>query len=78
MTKEKFYEYSCDVYDISKRIDNGIVTPEEGQLEYCDLYIEKMATKKAIEILRNNYEEIKKFEKRLEKYLTKEELSDIV
>lgn len=43
------------------------MTPRKIQARYCELYVEKLANEKAIELIKNNYEIIQNFEKRLEK-----------
>ena len=39
------------------------------QARYCELYIERIANEKAIELIKDNYEIIQKFEKRFEKLI---------
>lgn len=47
--------------------NNNSISPRKRQARYCEFYIEKIANEKAIELIKNNYEIIQKFEKRLEK-----------
>lgn len=45
------------------------MTPRKIQARYCELYIEKIANEKAIELIKNNYEIIQNFEKRFAKLI---------
>ena len=45
------------------------ITLRKKQARYCELYVEKIANEKAIELIKDNYEIIQKFEKRLEKLI---------
>lgn len=45
------------------------MAPRKKQARYCELYVEKIANEKAIELIENNYEIIQKFEKRFAKLI---------
>lgn len=45
------------------------ISLRKKQLRYCELYVERIANEKAIELIKNNYEIIQKFEKRFAKLI---------
>lgn len=52
-----------------RNLSHKNISPRKKQLRYCELYVEKIANEKAIELIKNNYEIIQKFEKRFEKLI---------
>lgn len=45
------------------------MSQRKKQARYCELYVERIANEKAIELIKNNYEIIQKFEKRFAKLI---------